>query len=211
MIRVLKIGSLVSVVVLINAVTTLLFVQSAAPASAGPNCVNGDVNGDFVVDITDPIHLLGYIFEGAPVPVACAQNPSDVFVINSPTVKLTDGWDIDSSVTINEIWNGSQGKVSIYTVPASFRFCLTDITCVRDGGNSIAGNIYLWRNFGLDMVFATALGHSSFNPPRHFSNSFRTPIVFEAGDEIQVSGTSDDFQAITRTSINGYLVPITNP
>ena len=62
MIRVLKITALVSVVVLLNAVTTLLFVQSAAPASAGPNCVNGDVNGDFVVDITDPIHLLGYIF-----------------------------------------------------------------------------------------------------------------------------------------------------
>ena len=76
MIRVLKIGSLVSVVVLINAVTTLLFVQSAAPASAGPNCVNGDVNGDFVVDITDPIHLLGYIFEGAPRNWCLVPGPS---------------------------------------------------------------------------------------------------------------------------------------
>ena len=75
MIRVLKITALVSAVVLFNAVTTLLFFQSAAPVSAGPNCVNGDVNGDFVVDITDPIHLLSYIFEGSPVPVACAQNP----------------------------------------------------------------------------------------------------------------------------------------
>ena len=77
MLRILKISLLVSVVVLLNAVTTLLFVQNAVPASAGPQCVNGDVNGDAAVDITDPIHLLSYIFEGGPEPVACAQQPLD--------------------------------------------------------------------------------------------------------------------------------------
>jgi hypothetical protein len=78
MLRISKISALVSVVILFNAVTTLLFVQNAVPAVAGPqagNCVTGDVNGDFIVDITDPIHLLGYIFEGTPEPVACAQVP----------------------------------------------------------------------------------------------------------------------------------------
>lgn len=79
MIRVLKIVAFVSGIVFLNALTTLLFVQSALPVNAGPqanNCVTGDVNGDFVVDLTDPIHLLGYIFEGSPEPVACAQAPS---------------------------------------------------------------------------------------------------------------------------------------
>jgi hypothetical protein len=28
------------------------------------------------VDITDPIHLLSYIFEGGPEPIACAQAPT---------------------------------------------------------------------------------------------------------------------------------------
>ena len=76
MLRILKISALVSVVILLNAVTTLLFVQNAVPAVAGPNCVNGDVNGDAAVDITDPIYLLSYMFEGGPEPIACAQTPS---------------------------------------------------------------------------------------------------------------------------------------
>ncbi len=75
MLHALKIAVWVSGFVLLNAVTTLLFVQSAAPVAAGPNCVDGDVNGDYVVDITDPIHLLAYIFDGSPLPVACAQQP----------------------------------------------------------------------------------------------------------------------------------------
>ncbi|MEO2184478.1 MAG: hypothetical protein ABGY43_19490 [bacterium] len=78
MLRILKISLLVSVVVLLNAMTTLLFVQNAVPASAGPQCVDGDVNGDAAVDITDPIYLLSYIFGGGPEPVACAQQPSGV-------------------------------------------------------------------------------------------------------------------------------------
>lgn len=85
MLHALKIAVWVSGFVLLNAVTTLLFVQSAAPVAAGPNnCVDGDVNGDSVVDITDPIHLLGYIFEGTPLPVACAQQPpfGDIFKLS---------------------------------------------------------------------------------------------------------------------------------
>jgi hypothetical protein len=84
MIRVLKITGLVSAVLILNALTHLVLVLNAVPASAGPNCVNGDVNGDFVVDLSDPIHLLGYIFQGSPEPIACAQQPQIV-----PHFKLT--------------------------------------------------------------------------------------------------------------------------
>ena len=38
-------------------------------------CVPGDVNGDGIADISDPIFLLGYLFDGGPEPVACAQGP----------------------------------------------------------------------------------------------------------------------------------------
>ena len=61
------------------------------------------------------------------------------------------------------------------------------------------------------IVFANHLGNSSFNPPQSFSNSFRSPLVFESGDEIQVSCSIDSSQAVSRISINGYLVPISNP
>jgi hypothetical protein len=75
MLRILKISLLVSVVVLLNAMTTLLFVQNAVPASAGPQCVTGDVNDDAAVDLGDPVYLLSYLFQGGPEPVACAQQP----------------------------------------------------------------------------------------------------------------------------------------
>ena len=32
-----------------------------------------DINGDGVLDVSDPVALLGYIFEGESI--ACAQNP----------------------------------------------------------------------------------------------------------------------------------------
>ncbi len=78
MLRILKISALVSVVLLLNAVTTLLFVQNAVPAIAGPQCVSGDVNDDAAVDLSDPLYLLNYLFQGGPEPVACAQVPAGV-------------------------------------------------------------------------------------------------------------------------------------
>lgn len=78
MLHVLKIIALVTLVVFLNAVTTLLFIHKPTPVSAGPQCVSGDVNGDLTVDITDPVHLLSYIFEGGPEPVACAQVPAGI-------------------------------------------------------------------------------------------------------------------------------------
>ena len=140
MIRVLKITALVSVVVLLNAVTTLLFVQSAAPASAGPNCVNGDVNGDFVVDITDPIHLLGYIFEGTPVPVACAQNPSGItvdemdFVLGRYFPKATDY----VGVRLTPPYQNVNETILVYEVPQG-KYFLASSVFFGDGTGSIVG------------------------------------------------------------------------
>lgn len=76
MLRLAKIAALVSVVVLLNAVTTLLFVQTRVPAGAqvGPSpCVTGDVNGDSILDVADPVYLLTHLFGMGPAPQACAQ------------------------------------------------------------------------------------------------------------------------------------------
>jgi len=81
MLRIAKLVALVSAVVLLNAVTTLLFVQSRGPATAqvAPPCLDGDVNGDTLLDVADPVYLLTHLFGGGPSPVACAQTtPADV-------------------------------------------------------------------------------------------------------------------------------------
>ena len=80
MLRLAKIAALVSLVVLANAVTTLLFVQGRVPVSAqvGGPCVDGDVNGDSSLDLSDAIYTLQHLFEGGPAPIACAQTSTSM-------------------------------------------------------------------------------------------------------------------------------------
>ena len=53
--------------------------------AGGAACVDGDVNQDGALNITDPIHLLGFMFRGGPPPVTCsavaAQPVSAVFIV----------------------------------------------------------------------------------------------------------------------------------
>lgn len=71
--------ALLLLVCALNIVTTFVLLSDIRAGSAGPSatCVPGDVNGDGVVDVSDPILLLGYIFEGTPMPAACAQGQLD--------------------------------------------------------------------------------------------------------------------------------------
>ena len=74
MLRTLKITALVSLILLLNAATSLLILQSRVPALAqGSGCAAGDVNGDALVDIADPVYLLNHLFGEGPEPVACAS------------------------------------------------------------------------------------------------------------------------------------------
>jgi hypothetical protein len=53
-----------------------------APAVAGQvDCKPGDVTGDGSVNISDPIHLLQYLFLGGLEPVACKPPPPPVSVV----------------------------------------------------------------------------------------------------------------------------------
>lgn len=47
-------------------------VRAGAPTGAGGT---GDTNGDGVVDVSDAIFTLLYLFKGGPAPVACADSP----------------------------------------------------------------------------------------------------------------------------------------
>ena len=44
--------------------------RGVPPALAGVS-EDGDVNGDGALDLADPIHLLQYLFQGGPAPIAC--------------------------------------------------------------------------------------------------------------------------------------------
>jgi len=160
MLRMLKISALVSVVMLLNAVTTLLFVQNAVPAMAGPqsgNCVTGDVNGDFIVDITDPIHLLGYIFEGTPEPVACAQTPGGVTVaeLDFITGKYNGVPDSISASVPSTLSGTGIANVDIITVPPGKLFVATSIH-VGTGQNYLMTSItqfWLGKNWDPTLGF----------------------------------------------------------
>ncbi|HVR74213.1 MAG TPA: histidine phosphatase family protein [Planctomycetota bacterium] len=58
--------------------------EGGVPALAGgQTCVDGDVNQDGAVNVTDPVHLLSFLYRGGQAPVTCsaAANPvSIVFV-----------------------------------------------------------------------------------------------------------------------------------
>ncbi len=61
-----------------------------APASGGLDCVSGDVNNDDALNIADAIYVLTYLFNGGPEPVACAGNPTEVVVTNTPDVNVVN-------------------------------------------------------------------------------------------------------------------------
>ena len=69
----LKVSAFVVLVTVINLVTILALVNPArSMAGQDPPCVPGDVNGDEVVDMGDPIYLLNFLYTNGPEPVACA-------------------------------------------------------------------------------------------------------------------------------------------
>ena len=60
------------------------------PSGSGTDCVSGDVNSDDALNIADAIYVLTYLFNGGPEPVACAGNPTEVVVTNTPDVNVTN-------------------------------------------------------------------------------------------------------------------------
>ncbi len=50
---------------------------------------NGDVNGDGMIDVSDAVYTLLYLFKGGPAPVACADSPELVARIAELEVDLT--------------------------------------------------------------------------------------------------------------------------
>lgn len=190
MLRTAKIAALVSVVLLLNAVTTLLFVQAKVPAIAqvSGGCIDGDVNGDAGLDISDPIYLLQHLFEGGPAPVACAQGPT--------AMELEDVFDAVLARYLpraGEVWDSGHVSVQpgaeqvLLTVPAGKVFEIQSIWGRQEGGAGIALFLELRRN-GVrlnqlaDYLVLQPNTGSSTRPDRVL-----TPrLVFQPGDEMTV-------------------------
>lgn len=147
MLRIAKIAALVSAVVLLNAVTTLLFVQSRVPAVAQlgpPACVDGDVNGDAGLNIGDPIYLLQHLFQGGPGPVACAQGATASeleSVLAKFFPRLADRWEWQTNSAapandaITEVLTVPVGKLLVVTAIEPFAF-------IQSG--AAWGPVHLW-------------------------------------------------------------------
>jgi len=199
MLRLAKIAALISAVILLNAVTTLLFVQSRVPAAAqvGPAaCVDGDVNGDAGLNIGDPIYLLQHLFQGGPGPVACAQGPTPS-ELESVLAKFFprhgELWEFET------FWLQADTVLAkdVLVVPAGKRLVLTGVQRyhANDSGQiSSFGMMFplgaiLIRNgqeiadFGLEM----GVRYDSSSLGSGVGRGFR---LFDAGDVIQVGRTS---------------------
>jgi phosphohistidine phosphatase SixA len=56
--------------------------EGGVPAWAGgQTCVDGDVNQDGAVNLTDPVHLLAYLFQGGPAPITCSVATAPVSIV----------------------------------------------------------------------------------------------------------------------------------
>jgi hypothetical protein len=213
MIKVLQITLLVSFVLLLNAITTLLFIQNAIPASAGGDCVSGDINGDATVDITDPVHLLSYIFEGGPEPVACAQTPTEVIVANTvdmnvvnvptvelqgiPTVRIVGGLDPQNAISI-PISLPNTLPIEVIEVPIGFSLYITDVMGSRMGNIDLK----LFRNDTDQLTMSTAMNEAGGTN----AVSLRCPIRYLEGEIVLIQRSSGSGAAGTVT-IHGFLMP----
>ncbi|MGE3166675.1 MAG: hypothetical protein AB7O52_17370 [Planctomycetota bacterium] len=61
--------------------------QAAIPATGVP----GDVNGDGVTDISDPVALLDYLFNGGATPATCFAQTAPGFVLTDAEVAILRG------------------------------------------------------------------------------------------------------------------------
>lgn len=56
--------------------------EGNVPAWAGgQTCVDGDVNQDGNVNLTDPVHLLSFLFQGGPAPLTCSAASPPVSIV----------------------------------------------------------------------------------------------------------------------------------
>jgi hypothetical protein len=119
--RILK-ASALTVWSLLGAVLLLGFFSlrglPAAPGAGGAGAaVEGDVNCDGRVTVTDPILLLRYLFSQGPAPAACADSPDVVARLDTIAEKL--------DVLVNQFANPCRSRAS--------RFSEMEKTIIGDG------------------------------------------------------------------------------
>ena len=139
----------------------VVFLVTPSPkTAAGPTCVAGDVNNDGVVDVSDPILLLGAIFQGTPLPTACAQGqltPSELSllqdILSHTSVEFVDDGQGSTNKTIRfsgvnlQVVSGLGATNGYTTDPTSIDPLLTQVNGL---GNIIIGYNEPGSPFGPD-------------------------------------------------------------
>lgn len=155
----------VILVVMANIATLLILFSPSDSRAIGPMATqNGDVNGDGGIDIGDPVHLLGYLFNQGPAPVAIAAGPdipSGVIVLWSGTVAdIPTGWSLCDGL------NATPDLRDRFVVGAGGAYLSGDtggvdensLTVSQMPAHSHSHQDYFWQDTGNVAIYSTPTG-----------------------------------------------------
>lgn len=188
--RTLRVVGLISLIALLNAATVAILLSGSRPSAAGPPtsdpCVPGDVNGDGILDLSDPIGLIGYIFEGTPEPIACAQ-ARDLTGLDAILAQFRPRAS-DLFYSHHEL--SPNQPVDLVTVPPGQIFVITYVAEI----NSAAG-LTFERNaqeFPLLLIYDYFTNSANVLVPRH--EPLKVPL--QPGDVLTVTNNALDSRGI---------------
>lgn len=123
-------GIAVSQLVVALAVFGLLSRQPAAADLGGPVVTpcTGDVNGDCLTNIADPIYLLQHLFSGGPAPLCCADGPA----LSSSQIQFL--CDLLPHMSIEQLPDGQGGIIE------TVRFSGVNVQIVNGTGATATAN-----------------------------------------------------------------------
>jgi len=139
------------------------------------------------VDITDPVHLLSYIFQGGPEPIACAQAPTSAeleYVLQKFFPK------IENMVTIY-VGNGSVEEVvvppgKLFVLAAGISFGNPRI--LVDGVDPQGEQYDLWVNWSNTTSFASTYSQAPLLKYRVFQPGQVVTLLQSATNECVYKG-----------------------
>jgi hypothetical protein len=169
------------------------------PSGSGTDCVSGDVNSDDALNIADAIYVLTYLFNGGPEPVACAGNPTEVVVTNTPDVNVTN---------IPEVVVTNTADINVVSIPP---VVISSMPLVSDDFVSALGQFFpkagsynrTFSDYSINQTVTEIIMLSSDFVPEGKLFRITKFVDYRIGGSGSNYGSSNQF---TRGYINGTLV-----